>query len=290
MATDNGDANWSPEKLRNALASGNQHEITTAIEGLLRAHGGFVEALIRRKVPQVLRLAEPDDILNWSLYKVCQRIDNYDPARGSFRNWFLQIVYHEAINLLRTQGEQLHNEHLLNLVWPSSHRIRHRIADVIDGSSRLMRILIATVRLLIVCNPRTRHQFNDFIAEALPAEFSLNEGDIFCWGVYRAALSVDGSHVSDQDLRARLAQSIYRITAPTRIRQAAAPAPAVLKLVAWLDRLNGTSREILRLRWEAWPDPPNWNEIAQKAGLSAEAARKRYRRAVCELEAEFSDE
>lgn len=72
-----------------------------ALAGLYDRHARAAYSLAVRLVGQ----AAAEDVVHDAFLTLAETPSAYDPRRGSFRGWFLTIVHHRCLNLLRGGGK-----------------------------------------------------------------------------------------------------------------------------------------------------------------------------------------
>jgi RNA polymerase sigma factor (sigma-70 family) len=88
----------SDEELMEQLLAGQQ-------DALVTLHGRYAP-LIFSLAAQSLDRAAAEDIVQEVLLTVWRRADKFDPERGMFRSWVLQITHHRIVNELRRRSRR----------------------------------------------------------------------------------------------------------------------------------------------------------------------------------------
>jgi len=85
----------------------------SCMEGLVRQEPEALKPLFTRYAPLVFHIASqslgPDtaeDIVQDVFLSVWRKADTFDPRRGSFRSWLLQIVHYRILNELRSRSRR----------------------------------------------------------------------------------------------------------------------------------------------------------------------------------------
>jgi RNA polymerase sigma factor (sigma-70 family) len=84
-----------------AIAVGLLDRDEDALRVLLRKYGGLLKGFIRKKFGDALHELEVDAVVSGAAYKAWNKAELYDDSKASLKTWFLQIGYHQAVDLLR---------------------------------------------------------------------------------------------------------------------------------------------------------------------------------------------
>lgn len=101
---------------------------------------------------------QAEDVVQEAFLRLWQRADQFDPARGSFRAWFLTIARHLVIDELKRSRHDRHphdiqaiEETLLNTQEPSSSMVEQAwMRERVDALSRALAELPAEQRRAIL--------------------------------------------------------------------------------------------------------------------------------------------
>lgn len=105
--------------------------------------GAFAE-LYRRYAPaaygvalRVLRQpALAQDVTQDSFAAVLSTPETYDPDRGSFRSFFLSLVHHRAVDIVRREERLRERERRVNLEPPVDEDMSEAVAEEVDLADR----------------------------------------------------------------------------------------------------------------------------------------------------------
>ena len=112
------DPSLSDEELMGQLAAGRP-------EALGPLHGRYA-TLVFNLAARTLDRATADEVVQDVFVAVWRKAGTFDPARGSFRAWMLQIAHFRVINELRRRGRRPR----------ATSQPDHRRGTRIDGSAR----------------------------------------------------------------------------------------------------------------------------------------------------------
>lgn len=103
-----------------------------ALAGLYDRHARAAYSLAARLVGP----AAAEDVVHDAFLLLAERPGAYDPARGSFRGWFLTVVHHRCLNLLRAAGKQAGEEALAALPDPAPEAADALVRRLEDAAVR----------------------------------------------------------------------------------------------------------------------------------------------------------